>query len=48
MLARLQAEQCFFRGRSVKKMCRWHIFSVGLDSYAARGRLESPEKTDFI
>ena len=22
-------EQSFFRGRSVKKMCRWHIFCVG-------------------
>ena len=29
-------EKCFFQRRSVKKMCRWHIFSGGRSGYAAR------------
>ena len=35
-LARLRAEKCFRPRRSVKKMCQWHIFSVGHSGCAAR------------
>ena len=36
------AKQMTDEGRSVKKMCRWHIFSVGPASYAGR---VSPDRT---
>ena len=30
--------------RSVKKTCRWHVFSVGRSGYAARRALQSPAR----
>ena len=39
------AKQMTDEGRSVKKMCRWHIFSVGPASYAGR---VSPDRKNKI
>ena len=33
-----------WRHRSVKKTCRWHVFSVGRSGYAARRSLQSPAR----
>ena len=45
--ARLRAEKCFSRRRSVKKTCRWHVFSAGRRSYAPRRELSVAGKNLF-
>ena len=41
-LREVSRETAGFFGRSVKKTCRWQVFSVGPVSYAGRGEVREP------